>query len=469
MAKSGSFKTSGWTSSSGDVASLLFEWTAEQSIDGNSSTISWTLKGNRTQASKYVESGNFKVTIDGDTVFSDSTRIKLYNGTVVASGTKTISHNNDGTRSFTVYVEAGIYYYAVNCYGTSTFTLDTIPRASLLTCSSAYIGSNPTITISSASPNFTHTILYRADYEAGKPWIPIVEKARETTITSWTIPNEFYAIIPNDKKATIWFQCITYNGNTEIGSNKIQCVFVAVANKEKCIPDVSGTVIDVNERTIDLTGDHNVLIRGKSEALCYMSWEVKNYAETAKQTINGISVFDSDGALDLENVTTGDFEFYVEDSRGYSNSFPVAKTLIPYIPLTANITAKRTDPTSGNATITIEGNCYKGHFGVESNHLKITYVQGTGKPEEVIPEITDDNKYKVTIPLSDLYYMDSFTYDIIVEDALTSLAKTATIGKGVPVFDWGEDDFNFNVPVTIKGVNILEKLAELEELVAAKG
>ena len=116
MALSGSFQTSGWTSSSGDVASLLFSWTAKQSVGDNSSTITWTLQGHRTQASKYVESGNFKVIIDGKTVYSSSDRIKLYNGTVIASDTIKLTHNGDGTRSFKVYVEGGIYYYSKRNY-----------------------------------------------------------------------------------------------------------------------------------------------------------------------------------------------------------------------------------------------------------------------------------------------------------------------------------------------------------------
>ena len=476
MALSGSFKTSGYTSSSGDVVSLLFSWTAQQDIGGNTSTISWTLKGNRAKSGKYVMAGGFKVVIDGDTEYSKSTdyRIELYNDTEVHSGTKTIKHNNDGTRSFTVYVEGGLYYYAVNCKGTQTFTLDAIPRASTVTFPKSYIGSNPTIVINSASPNFTHTLLYRADYKGygadGLPWLPIVEKTNKTTITDWTIPNEFYATIPNDRKASIWIECITYNGNAEIGRVKGNWVWYLYANEAECIPDVFGTVIDVNPRTTDLTGDPDVLIRGKSEALCRMSWDVKNYANTVIQTINGISIIDNDGALSLENVTAADFEFYVEDSRGYKNTFQERKTIIPYIELTANATAKRKAPTTGEATITIKGNYYKGGFGAGSNYLKIRYRQGEGKYEEATPTISDDdNTYTCTIALTGLDYEQSFDYEVQVEDALQTIPQTITIGKGIPVFDWGENDFNFNVPVTIKGVNILEKLAELEELVAAKG
>jgi hypothetical protein len=60
--------------------------------------------------------GDFDVWIDGEHVYSNATRIKLYNGTVVASGTKRIYHNGDGTRSFGASVSASIYTYAVDKY-----------------------------------------------------------------------------------------------------------------------------------------------------------------------------------------------------------------------------------------------------------------------------------------------------------------------------------------------------------------
>ena len=331
-------------------------------------------------------------------------------------------------------------------------------------CSPASIGENPTITITRASTNFTHKITYKF----GELEDTIKENTSDTTITDWTIPTEFYYQMPNDKRKEIELFCTTYNGSTQVG-DPYKCTQMVTTDYEQCKPEVCGSAHVVDYGTCDVTGVGYVVINGVSYVeCCFTKATAKNGASITKLLVNGVE-YNDDEPFVLGPVGTNLFSFYVEDSRGYNNHYPVTLSWIPYIPLTANITTKRTDPTNGNATITIEGNCYKGGFGIESNHLKITYVQGTGKPEEVIPEITNDNKYKVTIPLTDLLYTESFTYDITVQDALTNVDKTATIGKGLPVFDWGDEDFNFNVPVTIQGVNILEKLAELEELVAAKG
>ena len=151
MAKSGSLLTNGWYSSSkGDYVYLEFSWTATQSIVDNTSTISWTLKGKRA-ASGYVMAGAFKVVLDGETVYDKSRdyRIELRNGTVVASGTKTLTHNTDGTRSFSVSIQGALYDSAVNATGSTTFTIDTIPRKATITAATDFTDvDNPSISFS---------------------------------------------------------------------------------------------------------------------------------------------------------------------------------------------------------------------------------------------------------------------------------------------------------------------------------
>lgn len=151
MALSGSVKTSTYNS-----VGLIFSWTATQNVAKNQSTIKWTLKSFGGKSSSWHKSGNFKVTIAGSTVYSSSTRIKLYgNGaTTVASGSKTLTHNSDGSKSFKVTVQAGIYYVAVNCKGSATFTLNDIGRTpsaptavSITAGQGSYVGLGDTVTI----------------------------------------------------------------------------------------------------------------------------------------------------------------------------------------------------------------------------------------------------------------------------------------------------------------------------------
>ena len=125
MANSGNFATSAYSN-----RSLTFNWSvASQSIANNQTTINWNLKGSGS-ASGWYESGNFQVKIDGNVVYSSSTRIRLYNGTTVAEGSYTFTHDNSGNKSFSAYVQAGIYTIAVNVSGSGSWSLPTIARLS---------------------------------------------------------------------------------------------------------------------------------------------------------------------------------------------------------------------------------------------------------------------------------------------------------------------------------------------------
>src|SRR5574344_2459761 len=143
MASSGSFNTTNYQG-----RYLKFTWTvSSQSIANNSTTISWSLTGAGTAQSNWYKAGNFKVVIDGSTVYNSETRINLYNGTVVANGTYTLVHDSQGNKSFTASAQAGIYTVAVNCTGSGSFTLPQIARAAKITAAPNFNDEeNPTIT-----------------------------------------------------------------------------------------------------------------------------------------------------------------------------------------------------------------------------------------------------------------------------------------------------------------------------------
>ena len=125
MANSGSF-----TTSASYNRSLSFNWSiASQSIANNQTTIVWNLVGSGS-ASGWIESGNFQVKIDNNQVYSSATRIRLYNGTVVAEGSYTFTHDNNGNKSFSAYAQAGIYAVAVNVSGSGAWDLPQIARLS---------------------------------------------------------------------------------------------------------------------------------------------------------------------------------------------------------------------------------------------------------------------------------------------------------------------------------------------------
>lgn len=221
MATSGSFNTSGYNG-----RYLRFAWSVKsQNVANNTTTISWTLKGAGTisgdDASWYL-AGNIKLVIDGETVYTrgKNDRFELWNGTSVASGEKTITHNADGTRNFTASAQAGIYTFAVNCTGSKTFTLDDIARASqpsLVTWPETTndvgdFGDTISIHTNRASDAFTHTVRYAFGNLTGTIATGV------TTGTTWKIPLSFMDLLPESTSGSGLIYVDTYNGSTLIGT-----------------------------------------------------------------------------------------------------------------------------------------------------------------------------------------------------------------------------------------------------------
>lgn len=448
----------------GSGPNIYFDFSYEKKRDGATQYYKVTLSCDALQGSSYFGYPIYvQILLDGvskaTNTLKNASPSQWGSAITYTTGWLGVSNKTSGTTALKIRIYSGLGSSRDSTYD---YKLAIDPAASTITCSTADIGSNPTIRISRASTSFTHTITYAF----GKLTGTIAEKTSSIGISSWRIPDSFYAEIPNAKTGEGTLTCTTYSGDTKLGSNT--CKLSVTTDETKCKPTVSGTVVDTNSKTIAVTGNPDVLVRYRSKALCTIDAKLnKNADSMLTKTINSTAI--TGDTLEIPNVEVGTFDFYAKDSREYHNDDREVKTLVPYIVLTANVTAWRVDPTSGNAKLKIEGNYFKGNFGATDNALTVQYRQGVdvGDVEyiEVTPTISDNNTYSVTVDLSGLDYTKAFDFEVFVFDKLSTVGKTVTIQKGIPVFDWGEDDFNFNVPVTINGVNILEKLAELERLV----
>lgn len=213
MASSGSVSTTGYGG-----RHLVLSWSqVSQSIANNTTTISWTLKGAGSASFSYCYARNFTVVINGVTVLNsqgDSSEVKLYNGTVVGSGSLTIAHNSDGNKSFSVSVTAGIYDWTPNKTGSGTFQLDRIPRISTLSASDGTLGKAQALTVTRQSSSFTHTITYTCGLTTGT----VATKSSSTSI-SWTPPLALASENTTSTVVSLTFAITTYSGDTNIGNS----------------------------------------------------------------------------------------------------------------------------------------------------------------------------------------------------------------------------------------------------------
>lgn len=327
------------------------------------------------------------------------------------------------------------------------------PLACTVTATDALIGEVSTITIRRSGAEHLCSVRYAFGTQSGYLTEDGSITAEETLLTaesiSFLLPDSFYAEIPNDTQGTCYLYCTTYSDGVQVGEVQ-ESSFTAAANEDICKPLVTGTVVDVNEITTALTRDDQVLIRYHSDALCTIIPEAQHYAAIKELWINGTEIGGS--SLEILNVEQTHVQFAAKDSREYETVIEEPVNLIPYTHLTSTPQVERDDPTSGNATLRYTGLCFSGSFGAAENDLTFAYQIDSGEfiPAEIEYSVTD-GRYTAEVKLSGLDYRKVFNITARVSDRLETVEKKLTLKKGIPVFDWGEEDFAFHVPVQMDG------------------
>lgn len=380
-----------------------------------------------------------------------------------------IYHNVDGSKTITVSINITIWRKTgdptFTISGTQNVTLTHIPRASTISATDANIGAKSTIVVNRKSSAYTHSIAYQfgglSGYITEDGGISSEEVKMEATTINFTVPTSFYDQIPDAMTGECMLTCTTYSGTDQIGDAQTD-TFTVTAAQAACAPVVSGTVADSKDATKALTGDAGKLVRYKSTALCTISATAKNGAAISEKKIAGTVV--SGDTLSIEAVEISSFAFYAKDSRGYEANVTVEAELIPYVLLTCNPEAARTDSTSGNAVLTIMGNYYNGSFGAVENSLQLKYrimpEDGEyGDYVDVEPTIRGDT-YSAEVSLTGLDYRKSFIIEVSVADAIEPVTKTVPIEQGIPHWDMGATDFRINALLRLAEANHGTELPE---------
>ena len=377
-----------------------------------------------------------------------------YGGTATAATwvSSAIAHEQDGSKTIPISLE--IYGYEAsgkgssgfNVSGNSNVTLTQIPRASAIGATDANIGSVSTISVSRKSTAYQHSIQYSfgslSGYVTSTGGVSTSEQKFGETSIPFSVPTSFYSQIPNSKTGVCTLTCRTYSGSTQIGDATTGS-FTVTASAETSSPVVSGTVLDSNEKTVAVTGNDSVMVRYMSNALCTITASARNNSSLVAKSINGTLI--NGNTLTVNGVSDPQIRFAAKDSRGYITDIPVRFNVIPYVLLTCVASVERTDPTSGNARLTIKGNYFSGSFGKTSNSLSINYTLN-GTTVSLSPTISN-NTYTASADLTGLDYQKQYSVSVSVVDKLSTVTKSVTVKKGIPVFDWGENDFAFHVPV----------------------
>lgn len=448
MASSGSFNTSGYSG-----RYLTFAWNvASQDVANNRTVINWSLKGAGGSTTSWIMSGNFKVLINGQQVYFSSNRIQLYNGTTVASGSFTINHNNDGTASFGAYAEAGIYYVAVNCSGSGSWSLPTIPRASQPSINTYpnnspnfNIGDKITIHMNRAASVFTHTV----KFNYGSTSVTVATGVTNNcTFDTSTIADALYALIPNANTYSNTISVTTYNGSTVIGTKT--CPYNAkVVNAN---PTFSAAYLDSNSTTSAVTENNQVIVRNKSTLTVNVTSAAAQKSatlKTAKCTILGqtvtANISGSSATLNIGTINTSQnttAAVTVTDSRGNSTTKNLNITVADWQAPTAIITTHRHNNYYSETDVNVDAD-YSSVNGKNAITIQVrTQKQGDEAWSDY--QTLEDNVTSV-LDLDNEY---AWNIQVLLTDRLGgSTTYNAVLSRGMPIvyFDRIKSSTGFNM------------------------
>lgn len=458
MASSGSF--------SGSIRSghytVRVDWTQTKNVSANTSTIickiylvnDWSLSiSGRTDNT---------ITIDGAAQNFSSPAIGSTGTHLLATVSKSVNHGSDGSKSlsmsFSFKIRAtlsGTYYDSIS--GSTTVTLDSIPRASSVSMKDTAMGSAGTITISRASSSFTHTLVYTFGTAKGT----IATKTTATSV-SWTPPLSLANQIPNAVSGVGTLTCTTYNGNTSVGSKSVNFTLTVPASVKPTLTSITAARIDG-----DVPSSWGIYVQNKSSVKLTINGAAGAYGSTIKSySISGGSYAGTGSTLTTGAlVSSGSLTFTgkVTDSRGrVSDAKTVTISVVAYsAPAFSSYLSQRClsngtldeDGTyihallryvysscSGKNTITTKTEYRKVGDSQWMNAGK-TFASGTA----VVfgnGQISADYSYEVQYSLTDAFGTVSIT-DVISTAAVVMDFKQG--GKGVAVGKVAEKDNTFEV------------------------
>ncbi|MGQ4031702.1 DUF859 family phage minor structural protein [Streptococcus suis] len=337
-----------FSNASGSLYLNVYIEPGAQNIAANTTVVNWRMTVSRTGA--YLtrnEQGDSTLSLDlnGGRVHTSNPRWRTSGEEfLMASGSTTVGHNADGTKSFPF---SATFNPNNGLHGVITVSgnigLATIPRSSSVSVGIGTIGSALTININRQSSSFKHTVRYVWGNKQG------TIASNVDTSTTWTIPLDFANDIPNATSGTGTIFVDTYSGSTKTGTQQVAFTANIPASMK---PTFSGvTLTDTNGVARSLLSGNNFL-----QIISNIQVTFNGHAGTYGSTITGFraelvnknQVTNSNGgSLGIMNFNgSATIRASVVDSRGrWSDTKDVTINVIEYFAPILSFTALRTRET----------------------------------------------------------------------------------------------------------------------------
>ena len=378
--------------------------------------------------------------------------------TTIYSYSFTVSHNSDGSKDIPVSTSWSFAYIPNTANASGNYSLTTIPRATPA----------PTLTLNVKDTSIFYIQPYANFSHAAK--ITVGSYSAYLTQGSSRNPNRvvyspsvksfeldcdssFYKLFTGPQiVGTLTIE--TYSGSTLIGTDSSNLTIKA--NEILCKPVAVGSMVDTNSTTIELTKSEDNIVKYKSIPKTTLRIDISDdddtntkltYLNVAGNTISNLNQRE----FTIQNPQNNYTVVSLKNSRTFSNTSYVyaSGTFINYILPTVTITSlKRTEPTTGDITVSYKGDYFNGKFSTnEPNTLTVAwYYKEKGATDWILggnltPNIPDGkNTFSQEVTLESVFnYQKQYDFKITVDDRLSSNSVTYSVSRGYPIFWWGDN------------------------------
>ncbi|WP_025728385.1 DUF859 family phage minor structural protein [Atopobacter phocae] len=377
----------------------------------------------------------FSMYANGQTIFNTSTPYKVpRNGSqTLKTGSFEVTHNSDGTKSFTFEVYLTTHRGQTAIKG--SMSLPTLLRGSDFNLPETVdAGSNLKIQINRKSGDFKHSIRYSYAGTEGN-----IASMIDSTTYDYQVPTKFIDLIPNATQNGMAIIVDTYSGNRLIGSKTQYTTVKFPSYITPTIDDISFNDVGTRGRYLDgyyqLLSDIKFNIRAKGMHGSTIQSIQTSFDGRVQSGTNPVFTSISQSGSLTANVE-------VTDSRGRKASKSKTVTVKPYDPPT--ITAFRVvrgDPNATLARVFLGGKFFKTKSADKLSIKVATSQAGKNNWITKYESTTTQSTFNLNPYLSGTFET-SVAYDVrlTISDSYYNRERIITLAPTSVVMAFGADD-----------------------------
>ena len=438
-------------------------WETGTSVDGNYSSVSWSISATYTCKSGYTWGGATRPTagyldmiINGSVVGTLTMSITRGwgNGASIGSlsGSLNIGHAADGTGSFSFQLRVrtgsdqnnwGVVYNSGS--QSSSKGLSTIPRASQPSASTGDPTAEAAFTVytNRKSSSFTHTIYYEVRY-GGNNGAHVQVASGVADSCTVTVPASVFDSIGSSSTVPLRILCYTYSGGMQIGDVKYTDLTLHASSS--MAPSISSFAITETNGAVSAKGS-SITLRYLSRKVATCKTTAKNGASIASVTVtNGSNSWAMPLTLStytsatMDMLASGHYVVTVTDSRGLKSQTEINQTYYSYSAPTVSGSASRTSATGAAGSLAIKG-AYWNQLG---NAASITYQRNDASATK-LSATASNGSVSGSVSYTDLDYQTVYRWTLTITDSFgESGSVTVTLPASVPSFWIGKTTIAIN-------------------------